>query len=58
MRFQILSSLESGKDILHSAPVRIYVGGIWVATLHAGVDLTPANLAHDVRIALARMSSR
>jgi cytochrome oxidase Cu insertion factor (SCO1/SenC/PrrC family) len=52
-RFQILSSLESGEDTLHSAPVRIYDGGLWVATLHAGVDLTPANLAHDVRVAFA-----
>lgn len=51
-RFQILSSLESGEDTLHSAPVRIYDGGVWVATLHAGVDLTPANLAHDIRVAL------
>jgi cytochrome oxidase Cu insertion factor (SCO1/SenC/PrrC family) len=51
-RFNILSSLESGEDTLHSAPVRIYVGGIWVATLHAGVDLTPENLTHDVRVAL------
>lgn len=51
-RFSILSSLESGEDTLHSAPVRIYDGGIWVATLHAGVDLTPANLAHDIRVAL------
>ena len=52
-RFQILSSLESGEDTLHSAPVRIYDrDGVWVATLHAGVDLTPANLAHDLRVAL------
>ena len=51
-RFQILSSLESGEDTLHSAPVRIYTGAVWVATLHAGVDLTPANLAHDIRLAL------
>ena len=51
-RFQILSSLESGQDTLHSAPVRIYDGGVWVATLHAGVDLTPGNLVHDVRVAL------
>ena len=51
-RFNILSSLESGEDTLHSAPVRIYEGGVWVATLHAGVDLTPANLAHDIRVAL------
>jgi cytochrome oxidase Cu insertion factor (SCO1/SenC/PrrC family) len=51
-RFNILSSLESGEDTLHSAPVRIYDGGVWAATLHAGVDLTPENLVHDVRVAL------
>lgn len=51
--FKILSSLESGQDALHSAPVRIYDRrGFWVATLHAGVDLTDANLAHDIRVAL------
>jgi len=53
--FQILSSLESGNDALHSAPVRIYDrGGSWVATLHAGADLSEANLAHDIRVALGR----
>lgn len=53
--FHILSSYESGKDTLHSAPVRIYDRqGIWVATLHAGADLTNANLAHDIRVALGR----
>jgi cytochrome oxidase Cu insertion factor (SCO1/SenC/PrrC family) len=57
-RFQILSSLESGEDTLHSAPVRVYDGGVWVATLHPGIDLTPANLAHDVRVALTRDSGR
>jgi protein SCO1/2 len=52
--FDVLSSLESGEDTLHSAPVRIYDrSGEWVATLHAGADLTEANLAHDIRIALA-----
>lgn len=51
--FQILSSHESGEDELHSAPVRIYDrDGVWVSTLHAGADLTPANLAHDLRAAL------
>lgn len=51
--FYVLSSLESGEDSLHSAPVRIYDrAGAWVATLHAGVDLTDANLAHDIRVAL------
>jgi protein SCO1/2 len=52
-RFQILSSLESGEDTLHSALVRIYDSeSVWVATLHVGVDLTPENLAHDIRVAL------
>jgi cytochrome oxidase Cu insertion factor (SCO1/SenC/PrrC family) len=51
--FFVLSSLESGQDALHSAPVRIYDRrGTWVATLHAGADLTEENLAHDLRVAL------
>lgn len=37
----------------HSAPVRIFDSrGVWVSTLHAGVDLTPENLANDLRVAL------
>jgi protein SCO1/2 len=52
-RLAVLSSLESGRDNLHSAPVRVYDGrGVWVATQHAGVDLSPRNLAHDIRLAL------
>ena len=51
--FQILSSLESGEADTHSAPVRIYSrDGIWLATQHPGADLSPANLAHDIRVAL------
>lgn len=50
--FQVLSSFESGDADTHSAPVRIYSrDGVWLATLHAGADLTPANLVHDVRAA-------
>ena len=50
--FQILSSSESGTDDMHSAPVRIYDSdGVWVSTLHAGVDLTDENLIHDLRVA-------
>jgi protein SCO1/2 len=53
--FQILSSVESGSDSLHSAPVRIYgADGTWLATLHAGADLTHVNLLHDLRVALSR----
>jgi protein SCO1/2 len=57
-QFAILSSLQSGKDDLHSAPVRIYDStGRWVATQHAAADLTPANLTHDLRVALKTMSA-
>ena len=53
--FMVLSSLESGADTLHSAPVRIYDrNSEWVTTLHAGADLTEANLAHDLRVALGQ----
>jgi cytochrome oxidase Cu insertion factor (SCO1/SenC/PrrC family) len=52
-KFKILSALNSGDADTHSASVRVFDrDGEWVATLHAGVDLTPANLAHDVREAL------
>jgi protein SCO1/2 len=51
--FHVLSALESGDADTHSASVRVFDRDReWVATLHAGVDLTPANLAHDVREAL------
>jgi protein SCO1/2 len=51
--FQIASSFDTGEDDLHSAPVRIFDrSGEWVATLHAGVDLTSANLAHDLAVVL------
>lgn len=53
--FQILSSFESGEADTHSAPVRVYSrDGVWLATLHAGADLTPANLVYDIRVALRR----
>jgi protein SCO1 len=51
--FQVASSLDSGNSNLHSAPVRVYDGeGRWRSTLHAGVDLTPVDLAHDLREAM------
>ena len=50
---QILPSLDTGRDNLHSAPLRLYNrGGAWVATLHAGADLSEENLLHDIRVAL------
>jgi protein SCO1/2 len=51
--FQVASSLDSGDSNLHSAPVRVYDReGRWRSTLHAGVDLTAASLANDLREAL------
>jgi cytochrome oxidase Cu insertion factor (SCO1/SenC/PrrC family) len=51
---QLLPSLDTGQDTLHSAPLRIYDrAGVWVATLHAGADLSEENLLHDIRHALA-----
>ncbi|MEX2049529.1 MAG: SCO family protein [Gemmatimonadota bacterium] len=51
---QILPSLDSGRDSLHSAPLRVYGrDGVWVTTLHVGADLTEENLLHDIRAALA-----
>jgi cytochrome oxidase Cu insertion factor (SCO1/SenC/PrrC family) len=51
--FHILSAAESGDADVHSADVRIFDRqAVWVSTQHAGIDLTPRNLAHDLRIAL------
>jgi len=51
--FKILSAVESGDADIHSAAVRNYnPHSIWVSSLHVGVDLTPANLVHDIRVAL------
>lgn len=53
--FLVLSSFDSGDADVHSAPVRVYSrGGEWLATEHVGVDLTPANLVHDVKVAMRR----
>jgi cytochrome oxidase Cu insertion factor (SCO1/SenC/PrrC family) len=51
--FKILPSADTGNSNMHSAPVRIYdAEGRWRSTLHPGVDLTAANLAHDLQTAL------
>jgi cytochrome oxidase Cu insertion factor (SCO1/SenC/PrrC family) len=50
--FSVLAAHDTGEPNMHSAPVRVYDGdGRWRSTLHSGVDLTPANLAHDLRLA-------
>lgn len=51
--FKILPSVDTENSNLHSAPVRVYdTEGRWRSTLHPGVDLTAANLAHDLKTAL------
>lgn len=51
--FHVLPAVETGSASIHSAPVRIYApSGAWVSELDPTVDLTPANLAHDLRSAL------
>jgi len=53
--YQVLSASESGDADTHSAPVRIYSrSGQWLATEHAGADLSVDNLVHDISLALAR----
>jgi cytochrome oxidase Cu insertion factor (SCO1/SenC/PrrC family) len=53
-KFHIVSAYETGNADTHSADVRIFdPRGFWVSTQHVGVDLSPSNLAFDVRRALA-----
>jgi cytochrome oxidase Cu insertion factor (SCO1/SenC/PrrC family) len=52
-RFGVVSAYETGNADTHSADVRVFnPEGVWVSTQHSGVDLTPANLVHDVELAL------
>ena len=52
-RYHILSALDSGDADTHSASVHIDDGaGVWVPSLHPGIDLTPESFAADVRRAL------
>jgi protein SCO1/2 len=51
--FQIVAAAETGNADIHSADVRVFdQRGEWVSTLHLPPDLTPENLAHDLRRAL------
>jgi len=51
-RYHILSSFSSGNDNIHSADVMIIdPAGVWVSSLSDEIDLTPASLAHDIRVA-------
>jgi protein SCO1/2 len=51
--YQVLSASESGDADIHSAPVRLYGrAGQWLATQHAGADLSVEALVHDISVAL------
>jgi cytochrome oxidase Cu insertion factor (SCO1/SenC/PrrC family) len=51
--FGVVSAYETGDADTHSADVRVFdPAGVWVSTQHVGVDLTSANLVHDVATAL------
>ena len=51
--YGILPAVDTGSADFHSSDVRIFNrDGAWVSTQHAGVDLTPQNLVHDIREAL------
>jgi cytochrome oxidase Cu insertion factor (SCO1/SenC/PrrC family) len=53
--YGVLAAVDTGNADVHSSDVRVIDRrGIWVATQHAGIDLTAANLAHDALVALKR----
>jgi cytochrome oxidase Cu insertion factor (SCO1/SenC/PrrC family) len=53
--FHIVAAAEAGNADVHSSDARVYDrNGVWVSTLHVPVDLTPADLVHDIRVALAQ----
>lgn len=48
--YGILPAVDTGNADFHSSDVRVFNrDGVWVSTQHAGVDLTPRNLVHDIR---------
>jgi protein SCO1/2 len=51
--FYVLAVSKTANPDIHSADVRVFdPRGVWVSTMHVGVDLTPANVVHDVETAL------
>src|SRR5207247_1569874 len=55
--YGILPAVDTRNADVHSADVRVFDRhGEWVSTLHTAVDLTPKNVAHDIRTALTRSS--
>jgi cytochrome oxidase Cu insertion factor (SCO1/SenC/PrrC family) len=56
--YGILPAIDTGDADVHSSDVRIFDRrGIWLTTQRSGQDLTPANLVHDLLLALRRKSA-
>jgi cytochrome oxidase Cu insertion factor (SCO1/SenC/PrrC family) len=56
--FHVLAVADTGNANIHSADVRVFDRrGVWVSTLHVGVDLTAANVVNDVETALKEETS-
>jgi protein SCO1 len=57
--FHVIAAEQTGNADVHSSDARIYDRrGMWVSTLHVPVDLTAANLVHDIRVALRNGGKR
>ncbi len=51
--FYVLAVSKTANPNIHSADVRVFdPRGLWVSIMHVGIDLTPANIVHDVETAL------
>ena len=51
--YGVLPAVDTGDADVHSSDVRIFDRrGIWVTSLHAGVDLNVRNLLHDTALVL------
>jgi protein SCO1/2 len=57
--FHVIAAAQTGNADVHSSDARVFNrNGMWVSTLHVPADLTPANLAHDIRVALGNGGTR
>jgi protein SCO1 len=57
--FHVIAAAQTGNADVHSSDARVFDRkGMWVSTLHVPADLTPANLAHDIRVALQNGATR
>jgi protein SCO1 len=57
--FHVVAAAQTGNADAHSSDARVFDRrGMWVSTLHIPADLTPTNLAHDIRVALRNGGTR